>query len=1208
MDPGNDPASPVDDGSKPTPRDAEDGSAIEPESSSARGGVGAGWWRGMGWECAGFLGTGSRTDQSTRSTAGMASKQQRTIASFFSRAPRDTCAKEAVQEAVQEAEESPTTPSPAPKHVLEDAELATGSRSGRKRKAARRAVIESDSDGEEEEEEYKASSEETDDEDEEEDEYVPAPRPPSSTKGCRTPTNHRNAKAERSKKIRRKSNTPASPSPPAPPTPDADGPGRFARRDESRLDFLQPDKLRDANRRRPDDPAYDPSTLHVPQSFLKSLTGGQEQWWKFKAENFDAVLLFKMGKFYEMFEMDAHVGAEHLGLQYMRGEQPHCGFPEKNYHTHAERLARKGFRVVVIEQTETPEMLAERNKLLGQQGKKKARVVNREKVAVLTKGTLVDSTMVESVTDASYILSVVEALQVTEQGESPQIGLCAVDVATATILVGQLSDDTARSKLQSVLSILRPVELIVPRGEGRQIEGLSPATWKTLRNGSRKPIVNRLGAEEFGASERVLEKIESLGYFSKDGVRFPMLLDSIIGNSDHAISALGGCISYLESVLLDQQIIPNARFCTLPVWEEEAQHTAEDGDTAIQHFVLDAAALENLEVLENSEGGLKGSLLEQLDHCASGPGRRLLREWLVRPLLNHKAIIDRQEAIQDLQGLGDDAACTARKEMSAAPDMERTLARLAAARTGGKGRDSAHVVLYEDVAKRKLVAFVAALQGIESLIRVSQAFDDVRARLKSDRLRRLVTQGSARGLPELSSKLAYFREAFDWEDAKEEGRIIPTQGTNEEYERVVSELQEADAGLEEFMREQRRIFGAGKHEVMYVTVNKDTHRIEVPDKFSKKVPREYQKVGQKKGYCRYTTTTLDALVKARKDKEEKKEQVLSGILQSLLSNFASEMDTWMLATAAAAELDVLISLSLAASYADAPVCVPKFIPYTAGSKPVFNAEQLRHPCGLVGGGAFVPNDICLGGSEPLFMLLTGPNMGGKSTLLRQTCLAVLMAQIGACVPASSLSMTLTDGIYVRMGARDNIMAGQSTFEVELAETASLLRRSTARSIVALDELGRGTATTDGAAIASAVMDHLAKEKRCRVLFSTHFHSLATSHEHCGTKDGDEWVMLRHMGCKITPSQTGVDHIAFLYKLCRGACPKSYGMNVAQLAGVPCSVIQRAVEVSSSFFRSEREEESNQEDKLQEHILTLDPRSASYGELLATWEKVQRLVM
>lgn len=1139
-----------------------------------------------------------------RAAAAMASKpQQRTIASFFSRAPRDA----RPEDGAEEDQESPATPSPLQKTVQDEVERPVGPASGRKRKATRRAVIESDSEEDGEEEEYVAGSEELEDDelDEEEDDYVPARRPPSSTKGCRTPTN-RKASEERKKRSRRDSNTPASPPPPAPPTPDADGAGRFARRDESRLDFLQPDKLRDANRRRPDDPSYDPTTLHVPHSFLKSLTGGQEQWWKFKAENFDAVLLFKMGKFYEMFEMDAHVGAEHLGLQYMRGEQPHCGFPEKNYHTHAERLARKGFRVVVIEQTETPEMLAERNKLLGQQGKKKARVVNREKVAVLTKGTLVDSTMVESVTDASYILSVVEAVENAKEGETAKIGLCAVDVATATILMGQLSDDSARSKLQSVLSILRPVELIVPRGEGTHRNGLSAATWKTLRNGSRKPIVNKLDAGEFGASESVFQKIDSAAYYNGDCAPFPTLLNSMKGNGDHAISALGGCISYLSSVLLDRQVLPSARFCTLPAWEEEALH-AEEEETATPHCVLDAAALENLEVLENSEGGLKGSLLEQLDHCASGPGRRLLREWLVRPLLSRKAIVDRQEAVQDLQGVGDDAACAARKELSAAPDMERTLARLAAARMGGTGRDSAHVVLYEDVSKRKLVAFIAALQGIESVIRVSQAFDNVRADLKSDRLRRLVTQGSPQGLPELTSKLAFFREAFDWDDAREEGRIIPTEGTNEEYEGVLSELREADILLDQYIQEQRRILGAGKHEVMYVTVNKDTHRIEVPDKFLKRVPREYQKVGQKKGFCRYTTTRLDALVKARKDVEEKKEEVLSGILQNLLSSFALEMDTWMLATSAAAELDVLISLSLAASYADAPVCVPKLLPYAAGSKPVFDAEQLRHPCGLVGGGAFVPNDIHLGGSEPLFMLLTGPNMGGKSTLLRQVCLAVLMAQIGACVPAASLSLTLTDGIYVRMGARDDIMAGQSTFAVELEETASLLRRSTARSIVALDELGRGTATTDGAAIASAVMDHLAKELQCRVLFSTHFHSLATAHESSDTKDGDEWVMLRHMGCEITPSHTGVDHIAFLYKLSRGACPKSYGMNVAQLAGVPSSVIQRAVEVSSSFL-GEEEQASVQEERCQEQILALDPMKISHGELLATWEKVHRLVL
>uniref|UniRef100_A0A061SDZ5 DNA mismatch repair protein MSH6 n=1 Tax=Tetraselmis sp. GSL018 TaxID=582737 RepID=A0A061SDZ5_9CHLO len=183
---------------------------------------------------------------------------------------------------------------------------------------------------------------------------------------------------------------------------------RFAARDAERFRHLLPDNLRDAGRKRPSDPGYDPRTLFIPPSWFRDwkVSEGQKQWWEFKAANFDSVLLFKMGKFYEMFEMDAHIGAEVLGLSYMKGDQPHCGFPEKNYHQNAELLARSGHRVVVIEQTETPEMLARRNEERQRRGEKKATVVRREKVAVLTRATMMDPEMLASNPEASYLSGV----------------------------------------------------------------------------------------------------------------------------------------------------------------------------------------------------------------------------------------------------------------------------------------------------------------------------------------------------------------------------------------------------------------------------------------------------------------------------------------------------------------------------------------------------------------------------------------------------------------------------------------------------------------------------------------------------------------------------------------------------------------------------------------------------------------------------------
>jgi DNA mismatch repair protein MSH6 len=269
-----------------------------------------------------------------------------------------------------------------------------------------------------------------------------------------------------------------------------DAAARFANRDEQMYPFLMMANRRDGHGHRPDHPHYDAATLALPKLFpnyvlgngeKKKLSEGQAQWWQFKAKHMDAVVLFKMGKFYELFEMDAHVGVDHLGLQYMSGDQPHAGFPEKGYAANAERLVRRGFRVVVVEQTETPEMLAERKR---KDKSVKDKVVRREAVAVLTRGTLTDTDMLAAQPDASMLLAVWEEPTDSTAAEAiPEerlVGLCALDAATGVFRLGQFMDDGLRSKLRAVLAQLRPVELVVPTAPR-----LSAATTRALREGAR---------------------------------------------------------------------------------------------------------------------------------------------------------------------------------------------------------------------------------------------------------------------------------------------------------------------------------------------------------------------------------------------------------------------------------------------------------------------------------------------------------------------------------------------------------------------------------------------------------------------------------------------------------------------------------------------------------------------------------------------------
>ena len=325
------------------------------------------------------------------------------------------------------------------------------------------------------------------------------------------------------------------------------------------------------------------------------------------------------------------------------------------------------------------------------------------------------------------------------------------------------------------------------------------------------------------------------------------------------------------------------------------------------------------------------------------------------------------------------------------------------------------------------------------------------------------------------------------------------------------------------------------------------------------MPRTWESMQGKKGVKRYTTADLKPLVAARETALDTKETAQSGILRAILTRFAEKRDVWSGAVDSVAILDALMSLAVAAACSAGTMVRPTILPWSPDAPPLFKARGLRHPAGVGGSGsAFVPNDVLLGGDQnPPFIVLTGPNMGGKSTLMRQVCLAAVAAQIGAWLPAEEVELTPADAVFVRMGARDRIMLGQSTFFVELSETAAALASATRYSIVALDELGRGTATTDGAAIAAAVLDHLAASVQCRGVFATHYHHISDSHVN------DPAVAIKHMACAITPAAEadGVDEVTFLYRLTEGACPKSYGVNVARLAGLPESVVRRAAVAS-----------------------------------------------
>lgn len=944
------------------------------------------------------------------------------------------------------------------------------------------------------------------------------------------------------------------------------GPEQYDARERLKFPFMQPEHIRDAKGRRPDDPEYDPSTLQLPSSFPKlrdangaqwTVSPGQTQWWRFKAQNFDSVLLFKMGKFYEMYEMDAHIGVRELGLMYMRGEQPHAGFPEKNYAKHAEQLARNGHRVVCIEQTETPAQLAERKK---RDKTCKDTVVRREMVQVLTQGTMVDTGMLNSSPDAAYVCCVVDGGE--EEDGGGWIGLCAADCGTGRFLVGAWRDDDGASCLRTALAEIRPVEILTPpsglaaRVKMATDEMCARANHRTFRTTS---------------ATEAIQDAEAEGYFKAFKNGFPDAIKELRDTAcdpmrECGLSAWGTVVAYLRAALVDADLVPQGRI--------ESLHTTDAGDAReclarwahASHVAMDAAALSGLEVLENTTGGSAGTLLATLDRCASGAGRRLLRRWICRPLTSAAAIRARQQAIAAMRGCGIEATGVARKLLRDAPDAERAVSRVVGS-SAGKGRDASRVVLYEDAARARLNDFLAALEGTRAVRDAARVLAScVEACEQSDVIRALCVAGdttatqedvfSAVGgvaFPDLSA-LDEMEAAFDWNAAKTSGRIEPARGVDADLDAAEDRLAAADDALASWLERARVDLGGHKTEVCFVNANKDTHLVEVPDRLAAKVPQHWVREGKRKGFERFT---CDELVPLRADREsatEAREEALAGVFKRVVAKFCEHASAWRDAASVGAVVDVLASLAIVSEEMCAScgsVCTPKVLPRPVDDAPAtLEAIGLSHPCAASLARSFVPNDARLGGSHPAFCLITGPNMGGKSTYLRQVCLAAIMAHVGADVPASSFEMTAMDAVFARAGAKDNLAGGQSTFMVELSETGAMLRRATKHSLVALDELGRGTATADGAAIAHAVATRLV-DARCRTLFSTHYHRLADDHAR------DPNVALAHMACRVESprehggeSSYGRETVTFLYTLANGACPRSYGVNVARLAGLP----------------------------------------------------------
>jgi DNA mismatch repair protein MutS len=814
-------------------------------------------------------------------------------------------------------------------------------------------------------------------------------------------------------------------------------------------------------------------------------TPAMRQYLDAKQQHRDAILFFRMGDFYEMFYEDALVASRALELTLTSrsketngGGIPMCGVPFHAVDGYITKLVRKGFRVAICDQVEDP--------------RKAKGIVKREVVRVVSPGTLTDAGYLDA-REPAFLLAL--AFRAGATAAAPQtLGAALLDLSTGEFSAAEYVGDQGQQALADELAILKPREVIVasdtslaersPLLAAANLTTTAVDPWTFDPEAARRALLDQLRA---GALEG----------FGLDG-------------HPAAVSAAGALVQYLRGT----QKVDLAHVRGI-VYRQRADA-----------LLIDPTTLKHLELVDGSDGGRAGSLLDELDRTMTSLGSRLLRSWLLRPLVALEPIRDRLDAVEDFAFRTTDRG-KFRDVIKAVQDMERLVARAALGTAGP--RDLVGLKQSLTVIPRvKTVLHDVQAPLVRSLVAELDDLTDVRDLID----RTLVDDASA-----LARDGGFTRDGVDPE--LDDLRTISRSG-----KQVIAEMEErerARTGIHSLKIRFNRVFG------YYIEISKSNLHA---------VPADYHRKQTIAGGERFITPAL-------KEYEEKvlgaDERILERELElfdALRRSVAAEAPRIQASARAIAALDVLAALAEDAA-------VNNYIkPHVHDGDELVVADA-RHPVverrTSAAGEPFVPNDITLNGSASQLVILTGPNMGGKSTFLRQTALVCVMAQAGSFVPAREAKIPLVDRIFARVGASDNIARGHSTFMVEMQETANILRAATSRSLVVLDEIGRGTATFDGLSIAWAVAEYLATHAtvRPKTLFATHYHELTD------LADATPGVVNFHVAAREWK-----DDIVFLRKIVPGRSDRSYGIQVARLAGLPPSVIQRAREILSALERDE----------------------------------------
>jgi DNA mismatch repair protein MutS len=798
-----------------------------------------------------------------------------------------------------------------------------------------------------------------------------------------------------------------------------------------------------------------------------------DQYMSFKAQHQDAILLFRMGDFYEMFYDDAKVASEVLGLTLTSrphgkaADVPLAGFPHHALDTYLTKLIRAGYKVAICEQVEDP--------------KKAKKLVKRDVVEIVTPGTALVDDYLETKRN-NYLAGVYL--------KGGVVGLAWCDLSTGEFVVGEFSPDEFVDQILN----LSPSELLV-----------SDAQVELIRE--------RLGARaQFALTAR--DEWMFVREFAYEILTHHFGTTSLKGfgceDLDAGVCAAGVVLHYLK----ENQ-------------KSGLEHiTGLSRYSSRQYLGLDATTVRNLELIQSmAYGNRRATLLSVLDRTRTPMGGRLLVNWILRPLRDVDQIRRRLDAVEELLQKG-----SVREELRAllgkAGDLERLTSKITTGRCNARDLKALAATLKLIPRIRKLLMeleaaeLVAIREGLEPLTALVKEIDEALV----DDPPLLVTEG---GLiregynPELDELRRILRSGRDW--------IARLQATERER-----------TGISSLRVGYNKVFG---------------YYIEVTKPNLSKVPPDYIRKQTLVNAERFVTPELKEYEEKVLGAEERIAELEYELFDRLRRQAASHAALILEDGRLLARLDCLVSFAQVAhenDYTRPEVNEGEEIVIEDGRHPV--VERLLPP-----GEPFVPNDTRLSNSEHQILIITGPNMAGKSTYLRQVALIVLMAQAGSFVPARRARIGVVDKIFTRVGASDNLAGGESTFLTEMNETANILHNATPRSLIILDEIGRGTSTFDGLSIAWAVVEYLhnTESVAAKTLFATHYHELTELAR----------VLPRVKNYNVLVKEWG-DHVVFLRKIVEGASDRSYGIQVARLAGLPSPIIERAKEVLQNLEAEE----------------------------------------